>query len=217
MGETPPLVESRHGVGDGVVALTFDDGPSPWSGPILDLLAEHGGRATFFVLGAAVDEPDGTATVTRMLAEGHEVGNHTYTHHTNLPELDDERLRGELTTTSAAIERATGRRPRYWRAPHFRSDARVRAVAGELGLQEIGCSVITADYLWPGPQTAELVLEHLRPGDVVDLHDGRAPTDGPEASSATREDTVEAVRLILAEMTRRGLRSVTVSELLAAR
>src|SRR5262245_44013184 len=124
MGETPPLVESRHGVTDGVVALTFDDGPSPWSGAILDLLAAHGGRATFFVLGAAVESADGGAMTRRMLAEGHEIGNHTFTHHTNLPELADERLRDELTATSAAIEDATGEPPRYWRAPHFRSDER---------------------------------------------------------------------------------------------
>jgi peptidoglycan/xylan/chitin deacetylase (PgdA/CDA1 family) len=72
------------------------------------------------------------------------------------------------------------------------------------------------DWEQPGEQTARRILAELRPGDVVVLHDGRPATEPPELSWPTRDATVEAVVLILEEMTSRGLWSVTVSELLAA-
>ena len=100
------------------------------------------------------------------------------------------------------------------RAPFFDCDERVRAAVGELAGREVCSSSMAEDWERPGEVTARRILGALRPGDVVVLHDGR-PTEPPELSWPTRDATVEAVRLILEEMTARGLRSVTVSELLA--
>ena len=74
----------------------------------------------------------------------------------------------------------------------------------------------SSDWELPAEETARLVLEDLQPGDIVVLHDGRPKNEPPERSWPTREATVDAVGLILEEMTARGLRSVTVSELIAA-
>jgi peptidoglycan/xylan/chitin deacetylase (PgdA/CDA1 family) len=130
--------------------------------------------------------------------------------------LTEAALRDELERTTAEIERAAGIRPRYWRPPYLPSDHRVGRVAHVLGLREVGCSIATTDYESSGAETASRVLARVRRGDIVDLHDGRPATDRPADSSPTRDDTIHAVRVIVAELARRGLRSVTVSELLAA-
>jgi peptidoglycan/xylan/chitin deacetylase (PgdA/CDA1 family) len=208
-------VEHRHGIREPLIALTFDDGPSDWTDAILDHLAAHGARATFFVVGEAIQGPERERTLRRTVECASEVANHTYTHR-QLPTLDDGEIRDEIGRTNELIEQVTSAAPRYWRAPHFRSDDRVRKVISELGLLEVRSSVFTGDYKWPTALTAAWVVKHLQPGAIVDLHDGRAPTDSPEDGARTREATVDAVGLILAELEPRGYRCVTVSELLAA-
>lgn len=210
------FVEHCHGIAEPVVALTFDDGPSEWTEPILDHLQNHGSTATFFVIGSVAADPDAAETIRKTVAAGCEVANHTYTHRPLL-ELQDADIRDELVRTNKEIEGITGSAPTHWRAPHFRSDDRIRRVASALGLLEIRCSVFTGDYAWPALKTAAWVLHHLTPGAIVDLHDGRPPTDQPEDGAPTREATVDAVGRILAEMESRGYRSVSVSELLALR
>ncbi len=208
------FIEHREGISDPLIALTFDDGPSEWTDPILERLRKHGSTATFFVIGSAAAAPGGAETIARTVAAGCEIGNHTYTHRL-VPELSDAEIRDELARTSREIESITGSAPAHWRAPHFRSDDRARRIAAELGLFEVRCSVFTGDYAWPAIKTAAWVLHHLTPGAIVDLHDGRPPTDRPEDGAETRQATVDAVGKILTEMETRGFRSVTVSELLA--
>ena len=90
-----PVLEHRHDIGEEVVALTFDDGPSPWTGRILDLLAAQEGHATFFALGCLAAEGRTRQTLTRILETGSEIGNHTFSH-PSLPTLDDDSIRDEL-------------------------------------------------------------------------------------------------------------------------
>jgi peptidoglycan/xylan/chitin deacetylase (PgdA/CDA1 family) len=206
-------VEHRHEISEPVVALTFDDGPSEWTDPIVEHLRRHGATATFFVIGSAIDKSGGE-TLRNAAAAGCEIANHTYSHRL-LPSLAEDEIRDELVRTSARIEEVATRPPSLWRAPHFRSDERIRALAAGLGLLEVRCSVFTGDYAWPALKTAAWVLHHLRPGAIVDLHDGRPQTDTVDDAAPTREATVEAVGRILGEMETRGYRSVTVSELLA--
>ncbi len=88
------------------VALTFDDGPSQWTAPILAVLAEHGARATFFVVGqtaAANDE-----LLQRIVAEGHEVGNHTWSHPSLTRDCDDARVHDELARTNELLAERLG-------------------------------------------------------------------------------------------------------------
>ena len=208
------LVGARHGIATPVVALTFDDGPSEWTGPIAEELERHDGRGTFFVIGDAIDGGEGRATVRRLVDAGHEVGNHTFSH-PDLQTLDDEAIWGEMLRTNTQLEEVLGTTPSYWRAPFFRCDERVRAAVGDLAGREVGYSLIPGDWSLAAEETASRVLDALVPGDIVVLHDGRPANEPADLSWPTREATVEAVGLILTEMTARGLRSVTVSELLA--
>ncbi len=209
-------IEPRREIAEQVVALTFDDGPAPWSIPIAEQLERHGSRGTFFALGDATARDGGAAILRRLVEGGHEVGNHTYTH-PRLAQLGDDEIRDELTRAGDQLELALGFRPDVWRAPFFDCDDRVRAAVGELGGREVWYSSMPGDWSLPGEETARRVLEELRAGDIVVLHDGRPASEPPELSWPTREATVVAVALILEGMAERGLRSVTASELAAAR
>jgi peptidoglycan/xylan/chitin deacetylase (PgdA/CDA1 family) len=209
------LVEARRGIADRVVALTFDDGPSPWTEPIAEQIERHGGRGTFFAIGEEVDTGEGRRIVRRLLDSGHEVGNHTWTH-PDLQQTDDETIADEMRRTSALLAEVAGRPVDYWRAPFFRSDERVRAAVGDVAGHEVWFSSMPGDWSLPAEATAAKVLADLEAGDIVVLHDGRPANEPPELSWPTREATVDAVALILEGMARRGLRSVTVTELLAS-
>jgi peptidoglycan/xylan/chitin deacetylase (PgdA/CDA1 family) len=190
-----------------VLALTFDDGPSEWTPQILDLLARHDARATFFILGSSIAGSE--EVLRRALAEGHELGLHSWSHQ-HLTELSDTEINDEMLTTQQTIERACGVVARVWRPPYFEADERVRRVLAECGLVEAGCTIAPEDYHWPAKRTAGFVIKRLEPGEIVDLHDGR-PSDS--SSDRGRVATVEALGLILREMKRRNLASVPISEL----
>lgn len=209
------MVGPRRGISAPVVALTFDDGPAPWTEPIAEQLERHGGRGTFFAIGDAV-EGEGRAILERLVARGHEVGNHTWSH-PDLQTLGDDEIRDEMRRTTARLEDVLGAKPLYWRAPFFRSDERVRAAVGNLAGREVWYSNMPKDWDIPAEETARRALEDLQVGDIVVLHDGRPANEPPELSWPTREATVDAVGLILEEMTARGLRAVTISELASAR
>lgn len=212
---SPPMVEPRRGISAPVVALTFDDGPSRWTEPIAELLERHDGRGTFFAIGEEV-AGEGRAIIERLVAGGHEIGNHTWTH-ADLQTLGDEEIRDEMLRTSEKLAETLRAAPRYWRAPFFRSDERVRAAVGDLAGREVWYSNMPGDWELPGEETARRVVAGLEPGDIVVLHDGRPANEPPELSWPTRDATVEAVGLILDELAVRGLRAVTISELVSSR
>lgn len=194
------------------VALTFDDGPSTeWTPEILDVLRAHGASATFFVLGAAVDGRE--AILRRAVAEGHELGNHAYSH-ADPATLDDEALRDELERTNALIESSTGIRPRLFRPPYADYDVRVARIAQDVGLSPtVLRSIDPADWREPSPERlAAHVLDRVHRGAIVCLHDALPPAE-PRGMS-DREATVAALPPILAGLGARGFRAVTVGELL---
>lgn len=183
-----------------VVALTFDDGPDPVRTPaLLDVLAEQRAPATFFLLGDASEmHPE---VVTRIAAEGHELGNHTYCHR-YLPLARSRSVERELRQTDRAIARATGRVPRVARPPWGgRAPWTVRAfarLAKRLVLWDVN------SYDWKGRPAADVVarvLARTRPGSIILLHEAR---DGGEV-------TIEAVRQLIPALRARGFELVTVS------
>ena len=95
----PDGIRARRGIAEPVVALTFDDGPAPWTDPIVDELERHGGRGTFFVVGDAIDSDERRATLRRLAAGGHDVGNHTFSH-PDLQSLTDDEIRAEMSRAS---------------------------------------------------------------------------------------------------------------------
>jgi peptidoglycan/xylan/chitin deacetylase (PgdA/CDA1 family) len=194
------------------VALTFDDGPSESTPAVLDALRPFGARATFFVLGASIDGRE--STLRQAVAEGHELGNHAFSHMP--PEgLDDDALRAELLRTSGLIEAAVGRRPSLFRPPYAAYDVRVARVAREAGLAPtVLRSIDPADWREEDPgEIARHVLARARPGAIVCLHDAHPPL--APAGATDRAVTVAALEPILEGLAARELRAVTVSELLA--
>jgi peptidoglycan/xylan/chitin deacetylase (PgdA/CDA1 family) len=208
---------ARHGIiyaaprriGRRELALTFDDGPSQWTPPILDLLQAHGARATFFVLGAATDGRE--EIVRRAAAEGHELGNHAFSH-SDPEELPDDVLREELERTNELLEQIVGRRPVHFRPPYAATNFRVADVARSAGLEHtVLRSIDPADWdTTDSSAIATHVLERARPGAIVCLHDGNPPHD-----RSSRQPTVDALMQLVPELTVSGFRLVTVSELLA--
>jgi peptidoglycan-N-acetylglucosamine deacetylase len=192
------------------VALTFDDGPSAWTPLVLDLLREYEARATFFVIGARVREhPD---LVKRIIAEGHELGSHTFTH-PRLTEIPEGEVRSEITGGLEVIEEVLGESPKLFRAPGFYAGRRELAILEELGLEAVFAHVEPQDWR-PGLDSHaifSLVLRDLRDGVIVDLHDGFPPP--PTTSRTDCTPTVEALDHLLPCLSREGYETVRISEL----
>ncbi|MDN4475611.1 polysaccharide deacetylase family protein [Demequina sp. SYSU T00192] len=125
------------------IALTFDDGPVAGTADLLDLLADRGVKATFFMVGQNVAA--NPALVQRMADEGHALGNHSWDH-PQLTRLDADGIREELESTSNAIEAAAGVAPALVRPPYGATDDAVAAVAAELGLSQILWDVDPEDW-----------------------------------------------------------------------
>ncbi|WP_431677098.1 polysaccharide deacetylase family protein [Kitasatospora sp. KL5] len=183
------------------VALTFDAGPSEYTPGLLDILKRENAHATFFMLGKnhVVEHPD---TVRRIVAEGHEPANHTWTHRI-LTEIPSAEARAEISRTQDAVERITGRRPVLMRPPQGRTDDEVSRICAELGVAQVLWSVTAKDYdTNDSALIQQRVLDQVRRDGIILLHD-------------IYPGTVPAVPGILAELHRRGYTVVTVSQLLA--
>jgi peptidoglycan/xylan/chitin deacetylase (PgdA/CDA1 family) len=152
------------------VALTFDDGPGPDTGAVLDTLRAHGMVATFFVTGQnATAHPD---TVRREREEGHEIGNHTWDH-ANLRSLTPDAVRREIDRTNQAIHDAAGVTPRWLRPPYGEYDAGVAGIAGTpLALW----SVDVEDWRHPPDETIVQRATQVQAGDIILVHDIHAQT-----------------------------------------
>lgn len=184
------------------IALTFDDGPNEKLTPrLLDLLAQHHIHATFFVLGECVERnPD---ILKRAAREGHEIGNHSWSH-PNLAKMSDESVRGQIKRTEELIAGTTGTRPTLFRPPYGSITAHQKhLVHDELGYQIILWDVDPLDWKNPGPTVvANRILKETRPGSIVLSHDIHA-------------QTIEAMPRTLNELEAKGFKFLTVSELLS--
>ncbi|PYT01255.1 MAG: polysaccharide deacetylase, partial [Acidobacteria bacterium] len=200
-----------------LVALTFDDGPdSTWTPRVLDILKKERVPAAFFIIGEYGQEnPD---LVRRIVADGHDIGNHSYTH-PNLGEIPGRITDLELNATERLIESLTGRSTILFRPPYFgdaeptTSDEVEPIVrAKRLGYLTVGLHVDPDDWATPGAdeivkRTIEGVTNNSgdsdQRGQIVLLHDG----------GGDRSQTVEALPRIIETLRARGYRFVTVSEL----
>ncbi|HEY9419183.1 MAG TPA: polysaccharide deacetylase family protein [Candidatus Udaeobacter sp.] len=185
------------------IAMTFDDGPSATLTPkLLDLLAAHHIKATFFVIGENVAEhPE---VVARAAREGHEIGNHSWSH-PNFGKMSDESVRRQLQQTDDAIKNATGKRPMLMRPPYGSITTREkRWIHDEFGYDIILWDVDPYDWKRPGPSVVRnRILKETRPGSIVLSHD-------------IHPGTIEAMPSTLDALEAKGFRFVTVSELIHA-
>jgi peptidoglycan-N-acetylglucosamine deacetylase len=205
-------VIQRMGERPGLVALTFDDGPHPdWTPRILDILRREQVRATFFIIGQ--NGQADPALVQRIVDEGHEIGNHTFTHPT-LDEINAGFTRMELNATRMLIESLTGRTTRLFRPPYFGSELTDKVepvwIANELGYITVASGVDSKDWSLPG---AEEIVERTiagvtnpdpgKRGKIVLLHDG----------GGDRSQTVEALPRLIHDLRSRNYRFAAISEL----
>ncbi|MEU3830763.1 polysaccharide deacetylase family protein [Streptomyces sp. NPDC029080] len=187
------------------IALTFDDGPDPvHTRQILRTLDRYGVRATFFCVGHHVAAlPD---EVRRIVAAGHEIGNHSWSH-PFLPDLTPEELREQLDRTGDAVARVTGEAPVWFRPPYGALTPGVLATLEGHPTTMTLWDVDSRDWARPGPERiAATVLEAAGPGSVVLLHEG----------AGDRGQTVRALPSIIEGLLERGLEPVTVGELSAS-
>ncbi len=187
------------------VAITFDDGPSPANTPaILEVLRRHGAKATFFVIGReVVAHPD---IAKAVVAAGHELGNHSYTHE-RMVFVSPGFARREIEQTDAVLRGVGYAGELLFRPPYTKKLLVLPWVLRTLAKKSIAFDAQAHDTETQDPEVlTRNVLRWMRAGSIVLFHDGGAPKPG----------TVDALDRVLAEAERRGLTPVTVSELLRA-
>lgn len=179
------------------IALTFDDGPNPATTPkILDLLKRYNAKATFFVIGRNIAGNE--AILQRMIAEGHEIGNHSWSH-PNLTTLAPEAIVQEIESTQVAVEQATGRRPNIVRPPY---GAVNQKVAQAMNLPSIYWNVDTQDWSSHNPQAIlAQVKSGAKAGCIILMHD-------------IHQSTVDSLETVLQYLTTEGYSMVTATEAL---
>ncbi len=193
-----------------VVAITFDDGPSPiWTPMILDELKRANIKATFFMLGMHVAQyPD---VARRVAAEGHEIENHSYTHH-GLLNYKMEHLEKEIKDTEAIIKKTTGQTTRYFRPPKAWATDKEKKKIEEMGYKTVLWSLNSKDWVkFHDKQIRRYILWHIRPGDIILFHDsgGVFTTEG-----GNRKQTSKTIFRLSEQLKEKGYKFVTVSELL---
>lgn len=193
-----------------VVALSFDDGPNePYTSEILAILKENGIKATFFVIGAnAAAYPE---TVARIARDGHILANHTYTHTYFLPLEGFGPIRREVDRTEEIIYGLTGLRTGLFRPPHGLRTPWYISDLKTLNYRVVTWTTMTDDY---SPRTTpeeivKRIVARARPGDIIDLHDGRDTVHGVD-----RSNTVTALPAIIRSLKKEGYAFETVPELL---
>ncbi|MFL6240159.1 MAG: polysaccharide deacetylase family protein [Actinomycetes bacterium] len=205
-GSTLPYevrVVYRTAPAESLIALTFDDGPTAtWTPQVLDLLARHQARATFFVVGERLAAAPQLAQAA--VRAGHQIGTHTWAH-SNLKTHSERFIGDSLRRTHQLIADVTGRAPTSLRPPWGQIDAVGLLVCAELQYDVILWSEhVTGSNAFADAATT---TREARPGSIVLAHDG-----GPEPN----RNLMRALDQLLASLRAKGYRFVTVSELLAA-
>jgi uncharacterized protein (TIRG00374 family) len=191
-----------------LIAITFDDGPSPeWTPGVLDALRDAGARATFFTLGRQVRaHPD---IARRIVDEGHELASHGDDHSLLVfagPRAIAHQFRAAESALADAVD---GKASKLFRAPHGFRNPFVSAIAGQQGYRMVGWHGAVFDTARPGVDAIVARCRSvLRPGAILLLHDGDGSGQGGD-----RAQTVAAVPHILATAREQGLEPVTVSQL----
>jgi peptidoglycan N-acetylglucosamine deacetylase A, putative len=185
--------------GNKVIALTFDDGPGPYTAHLLDVLDQYGAKATFFLIGSKVSSQ---ANVVRSIhARGHQLGNHSWSH-PELPKLPVDQIAGEIDRTNDAIKQATGVTPAILRPPYGAVNGVVLEQLRLRGMSSILWSVDTRDW---ADRNSDIVCSRAvagaRPGAVILMHD-------------IHQTSVGAVPCILSALKQQGYSFVTVQGLL---
>lgn len=198
----PRLSYSAVHVDGPYIALTFDDGPNKATTPrLLDMLAKRGIKVTFFILGENAQE--NTDILKREIAEGHEIGNHSWSH-PNLGKMSENAVHDQLQRTQDLVFQVTGSKPKIMRPPYGSfTEHQKKWAAEQFGFKVILWEVDPLDWKKPGPSVvANRIVSETHPGYIILAHDIHA-------------QTVDAMEATLDGLLAKGFKFVTVSELLA--
>ncbi len=154
------------------IALTFDDGPSEHTNQVLDILKQYHIKATFFLIGSKIESNQ--KVLRRLVAEGHQLGNHTYNHSKATGFYSVQKLTDELESTRSVVKQFAGLNMKLYRPPFGVTTPNLPKVVSQLRLNPIGWSVRSFDTI---PQSAEViirrVMKQIKPGSVILLHDDK--------------------------------------------
>lgn len=186
-----------------MIALTFDDGPrASVTDRILKVLREAGGRATFFMVGSNV--PANEDSVNQMVAQGCQVGNHTF-HHQYIDKIGRDGMQAEIGSTNQAVLDACGILPVVLRPPGGRTDEPSLDILGTMGMPAVLWSIDTKDWKHRDAQTTiQTVLEQVKDGDIILMHD-------------IYSATADAAEVLIPTLTEMGFQLVTINELASFR
>lgn len=190
------------------VAFTYDDGPnSPYTDGLLDVLNEFDAKATFFAVGENIK--NNIETVRRMIEEGHELGNHSYSHQ-QLVNQSLGTIRSEIQKTDDLLSNLGAQSQTLFRAPYGIKRIRLPWELARRNKISILWDVDPKDFENPGPETiADAIVRNVKPGSIILMHDGMH--DG----NPDRSETVTATKLALEQLQKEGYKFKTVSELMA--
>ncbi|MEV4745053.1 polysaccharide deacetylase family protein [Streptosporangium sp. NPDC049248] len=184
------------------IALTFDDGPGKYADKLLDTFKKYNSKATFFLEGQYVKSRP--AFAKRMVAEGHDIGNHSYSH-PHLRELSEDKIREELTKTQDIVKKSTGKYPTTIRPPYGEFDQRVAAIAAEMGMPIVLWNGGSRDWATRNEKAIyDEVLKNAKRDGVILMHDWV-------------EQTVKVMPKLLTALQKQGYHMVAVSSLRGAK
>ena len=185
-----------------MIALTFDDGPSAHTQRLLDIFKKYGGKGTFFVLGNTLDNRKDT--LKRMVAEGHEIGNHSWSHR-QFTNIGIDEVKDEIMMTRAKIYDITGVDCTIVRPPYGACSDEIRALGKEIGVSYINWSVDTLDWKTKNAEAVfKEIMKDASDGHIILCHD-------------LHKTTVDAMEKVIPALIDEGYQLVTVSELLTCR
>ncbi|MET7327957.1 polysaccharide deacetylase family protein [Nonomuraea sp. NPDC005650] len=180
------------------IALTFDDGPGQYAGTLLDTLKKYDAKATFFLEGQYVKSRP--AFVKRMVAEGHEVGNHSYSH-PDFTKAEAGTIRNEIKKTQDAVKKAAGVEPKLLRPPYGLADLQVADVATEFGMPMILWTAGSEDWSSKNVDAIKKkTMEVAQPNGIILMHDWV-------------KQTVDAMPALVKSLQKKGYHLVTVSDI----
>ncbi len=197
-------------VAEKVVALTFDDGPSPeWTPKILDELKKADVKATFFMIGEYVEKYPLIAK--RVADEGHDIGNHSYDHKV-LIYYRMKTLEREINQAEKVIQNVTGIKTKYFRPPKAWITYKEKEKIREMGYEIVLWTLNSKDWVtFDDRYIVRFLVHNVQPGEIILFHDGGGvfSTQGGD-----RHQTVQTIPRLVEKLREKGYRFVTITELL---
>ena len=192
------------------VALTFDDGPHPlFTNRLLDIFKEKGIKATFFVAGNKIEKHK--KIISRMIAEGHELGNHSY-YHKNLIFKKKSMIREEIQKTDRLLRELGVKGDIHFRPPFGRLLFAACSVIASLNKKVIMWNVPTRDFKESDPNVIlKRIYKRIKPGAIIVLHDSGIERPGKKID---RQATIDVVKMLIDGLPKRGYEFRTISELI---